>query len=437
MDFETGYALLGALLIVVVVIASRVKRLPLTETMIYLLAGAVLGPVGFGLLALDASTHSKLLERLAEIAVIVSLFTAGLKLRIPLRDGRWRIPLRLAFVSMAITVGLVALAGTWMLGLPLGAAILLGAILAPTDPVLASDVQLENPHDRDRLRFSLTGEAGLNDGTAFPFVMLGLGLLGLHEIGPWGWKWWALDVVWAIGAGLGIGALLGTLTARLVLWLRREHHEGVGREEFLALGLIALSYGAAILAHAYGFLAVFAAGLALRSVERRHSGDAPAEAVQATKHATPGTATATDPEKSPAHMAGAVLAFNEQIERILEVALVLVIGLTLTPAYLRFDEAAFIAVLFLAVRPIAVVAGLAKCPASGAERGLLAWFGIRGIGSLYYLMYAVNRGLSPALAWELISATFTVIAVSIVVHGITVTPLMAAYRARRQRASGL
>ena len=248
MTFETGYALLGALLIAVVVIASRVKRLPLTETMLYLLAGAVLGPLGFGLLGLDAHAHSQMLERVAEAAVLVSLFTAGLKLRIPLRDGRWRIPLRLAFVSMTFTVGLIALAGVWLLGLPLGAAVLLGAILAPTDPVLASEVQLENPGDRNRLRFSLTGEAGLNDGTAFPFVMLGLGLLGLHEIGPWAWKWWAVDVVWAIGAGLGIGALLGTLTARLVLWLRREHKEGVGRDEFLALGLIALSYGVALLA---------------------------------------------------------------------------------------------------------------------------------------------------------------------------------------------
>jgi len=435
MTFETGYALLGALLIVVVVIASQVKRLPLTETIIYLLAGAVLGPLGFGLLALDASTHAKLLERLAEIAVIVSLFTAGLKLRIPLRDGRWRIPLRLAFLSMTLTVGLVALAGTWMLGLPLGAAILLGAILAPTDPVLASEVQLENPHDRDRLRFSLTGEAGLNDGTAFPFVMLGLGLLGLHEIGAWGWKWWAVDVVWAIGAGLGIGALLGTLTARLVLWLRREHKEGVGRDEFLALGLIALSYGAALLAHAYGFLAVFAAGLALRTVERQHSGDAPPEEVLAMERSGGADEIATDPEKAPAHMAGEVLALNEQTERVLEVALVLVIGVTLAPAYLRFEEAAFIAVLFLAIRPAAVLAGLIGCRAAGAERGLLSWFGIRGIGSLYYLMYAVNRGLSPALAWELISTTLTVIAVSILVHGITVTPLMAAYRKRRRRSS--
>jgi len=437
MTFETGYALLGALLIAVVVIASRVKRLPLTETMLYLLAGAVLGPLGFGLLGLDAHAHSKMLERVAEAAVLVSLFTAGLKLRIPLRDGRWRIPLRLAFASMTFTVGLIALAGVWLLGLPLGAAVLLGAILAPTDPVLASEVQLENPGDRDRLRFSLTGEAGLNDGTAFPFVMLGLGLLGLHEIGPWAWKWWAVDVVWAIGAGLGIGALLGTLTARLVLWLRREHKEGVGRDEFIALGLIALSYGVALLAHAYGFLAVFAAGLALRAVEREHTGEEPpAEVLALEQTSKANQELATSPEKAPAHMAGAVLAFNQQIERILEVALVLLLGVTLSRDYLRFEELAFLAALFLAIRPLAVLGGLVGGRVTGAERGLLSWFGIRGIGSLYYLMYAVNRGLSPELAWQLISTTLTVIAVSIVLHGITVTPLMAWYRGRQRGRSG-
>lgn len=434
MTFESGYALLGALLIAVAALTSFVKRLPLTQTILYLVAGAALGPLGFGLVSLDAYAHSHLLERLAEVAVIVSLFTAGLKLRVPLRDRRWRIPLRLAFGSMALTVALVALVGVWGLGLPLGAAILLGAILAPTDPVLASDVQLENPHDRDRLRFSLTGEAGLNDGTAFPFVMLGLGLLGLHEIGEWGWRWWAVDVLWAIGGGLGIGALYGTLVARLVLWLRREHKEGVGRDEFLALGLIAISYGTALLAHAYGFLAVFAAGLALRAVERHHSGDKPPEEVLALERAGTADGIATDPEKAPAHMAGAVLAFNEQADRILEVALVLIIGAALAPAYLRWEEVWFIALLFLVIRPAAVLAGLAGSGRAAAERGLISWFGIRGIGSLYYLAYSVNRGLSPTLAWELISLTLTAIAVSILAHGITVTPLMAWYKMRRCRA---
>jgi NhaP-type Na+/H+ or K+/H+ antiporter len=433
MTFEAWYFILGALLITVALLASSVKRLPLTETMIYLTAGTLLGPLGFGALSLDAHEQSMLLERLSEVAVIVSLFTSGLKLRVPLRDRRWWIPVRLAFASMTLTVGLVALTGVLGLGLSPGAAILLGALLAPTDPVLASEVQLENAHDRDRLRFSLTGEAGLNDGTAFPFVMLGLGLLGLHEIGEWGWRWLAVDVVWAISGGLAIGAVCGAAVGRLVLYLRRERREGLGRDEFLALGLIALSYGGALLAHAYGFLAVFAAGLTLRAIEHRETGETPPPEVLAMEKAGEQEGIATSPETAPAHMAGAVLTFNERIERIMEVALVLIIGAALSPNYLHIGQVWFIAFLFLLIRPIAVNIGLLGHRAAVTERAMISWFGIRGIGSLYYLMYAVNRGLSPEVSGRLISITLPVIAVSIIIHGITVTPLMGWYQRRRRR----
>ena len=161
------------------------------------------------------------------------------------------------------------------LGLSWGAAVLLGAVLAPTDPVLASDVQVEHAADRDRLRFSLTGEAGMNDGTAFPFVMLGLWLMNLHAPGTSIWRWMAVDLVWAVAGGLGVGTLIGTLVGQLVIYLRRKHRVALGLDEFLSLGLIGLSYGLALAAHAYGFLAVFAAGLALRRIERRATGDNP------------------------------------------------------------------------------------------------------------------------------------------------------------------
>lgn len=247
------------------------KRLPLTTSLLYLVVGILLGPFFLGLIQFDPVQEPALLEKVTEVAVVISLFTTGLKLRLPLSDKGWRLPLRLALVSMTITVGLVALIGVVGLNLPLGAAVLLGAIVAPTDPVLASDVQSEHPWDVDSLRFGLTGEAGLNDGTAFPFVMLGLGLLGLHEIGEFGWRWLALDVLWASAGGLGVGGVLGTLVGRLVLYLRGEHKEAVGTDDFLALGLIAFSYGSALLIGAYGFLAVFAAGIALRRIERDHS----------------------------------------------------------------------------------------------------------------------------------------------------------------------
>src|SRR4029077_1668230 len=287
----------------------------LSEAMIYLAAGTALGPLGLRFLFVDPEAHSELLERAAEIAVIISLFTTGLKLRVPLRDPQWWVPLCLASGSMVLTVGMITLVAIFGLGLPLGAAVLLGAILAPTDPVLASGVQLENIRDRNRLRFSLTGEAGLNDGTAFPLVMLGLGLCGLHDLGAWGWKWWTIDVIWAIFAGLGVGALCGTMIGQGVIYLRREHHEGIGRDELLALGLIALSYGAALQLHGYGFLAVFAAGLTLRTVERKHTGKEPPPEELAVEAALKPDEIATHPDKGPAHMAVAILTINEQMER--------------------------------------------------------------------------------------------------------------------------
>ena len=426
------YLLLGVLLVSVAMLASSVKRLPLSEAMIYLAAGMALGPLGLHFLSVDPEAHSELLERAAELAVIISLFTTGLKLRVSLRDRQWWIPIGLASASMVLTVAMITLVGILGLGLPLGGAVLLGAILAPTDPVLASGVQLENIRDRNRLRFSLTGEAGLNDGTAFPLVILGLGLCGLHDLGVGGWKWWTVDVAWAIFAGLGVGALCGVIIGQAVIYLRREHHEGIGRDELLALGLIALSYGGALQVHGYGFLAVFAAGLTLRAVERRHTGKEPPPEELAVEAALKPDEIATHPDKAPAHMAGAVLTINEQLERIVEIALVLVLAAALSPQYLRFEETWFIAILFFVIRPISVHVGLLGQNIPASERRLISWFGIRGIGSLYYLMFVLNRGLPEELIAPLISLTLTTIAVSIIVHGITVTPLMNWHQRRRR-----
>jgi NhaP-type Na+/H+ or K+/H+ antiporter len=297
--------------------------------------------------------------------------------------------------------------------------------------VLASEVQLNKPTDQDQLRFALTGEGGLNDGTAFPFVMLGLGLLGLHELGPLGWRWFAVDVLWATAAGLGIGAMLGLAIGRLVLYLRREHQEAVGLDDFLALGLIALSYGAAVLLHAYGFLAVFAAGVALRQLEQSQSrGRASAQSVEramAHPDSTVAEAVAVDRRHAPAFMAQAVLGFNQQAERIGEVVIVITIGALLWAVQWELAAWWFVPLLLLAIRPLAVLLGLVRSPASRGQRWLIGWFGIRGVGSLYYLMYAVNHGLAPPLADTLIALTLSAMVASIVVHGISVTPMMAAY----------
>ncbi|HEX5872844.1 MAG TPA: sodium:proton antiporter [Longimicrobium sp.] len=430
------FVVVGLLFVVMALAGSVLKRLPLSTAMLYLAAGAALGPHGAGLLNVDVYEQSKIWERVTEVAVLVSLFAAGLKLRIPFSDGRWILPVRLATVSMVVTVGLVALAGVVLLGLSWGAAILLGAILAPTDPVLASDVQVTDATDSDRLRFGLTGEAGLNDGAAFPFVMLGLGLLGVHELGEGGWRWIAIDLLWAVAAGLATGIVLGTLVGRLVLYLRSTHREAVGLDDFLALGLIALAYGAALLLKGYGFLAVFAAGLALRRIELRAShGEEPPEDVLVAASSAEAEKLATDPEKAPAYMAQAALGFTEQLERIGEAAVVLLLGAMLSASFLPPAAVWFIPLLFLVIRPAAVYAGTLGSRSTPAQRRLIAWFGIRGIGSVYYLTYAMQHGLPEALGRTLAALVLATVAVSVVVHGISVTPLMKRYARRSPDAA--
>ena len=429
------YMVVGLLLVGMALSDSVLRRLPLTTPMLYLAGGVLLGPLGIGLLVMDPLDNAALLERVTEVVVIISLFAAGLKLRAPLTERRWVVPAALAFGSMTLTVGLITLAGWTLLDLPLGAAVLLGAVLAPTDPVLASETQVEEAADRDRLRFSLTAEAGLNDGTAFPFVMLGLGLLGLHELGAGAWRWWTVDVFWAITAGLAIGTLLGTAVGRLVIHLRRVHKEALGLDDFLALGLITLSYGTALLIHSYGFLAVFAAGLAVRRIERRHTGEAePPASVESAAATEKSRTAATDEDTAPAYMAEAVLGFSEQLERIGTVGVVLLLGGMLVRDPLALTVIWFAPLLFFVIRPLAVTPALIGSGLTRLQRGLIGWFGIRGVGSIYYLSYAIARGVPEPEARKLMAIMLWVVASSIVVHGLSVTPLIAHYsRRRRQR----
>ena len=415
-----------------------VQRLPITTTLIYLLIGIALGPWWQDMIRVDPILHAPWLHRAAEISVIISLFTVGMKLRLPILDRRLRPALCLAFVSMVVTVGLVTLAGVTLLGLPLGAAVLLGGILAPTDPVLASDVQTRDPHDQDKLRLTLTAEAGFNDGTAFPFVMLGLGLLGLHDLGEHASRWWLVDVLWAVVGGLLIGAAIGGGVGWLVLKLNARRKKLTKLGEYLILGLIGVSYGLAVTVHAYGFLAVFAAGMGLRAVERAATGPERRadDTVSAAIAGDVPKASLADPKIAPAYFAGALLAINEQLERILEVALVLLVGAVLMVAGLSFSALWFAPLLFAVIRPLAALPVLGVGRFSRFEFGMVSWFGIRGIGSIYYLMFAIERGLPANLAETLVSLTLTTVALSILVHGVSVTPLLQHYGRLRRKAPG-
>ncbi|WP_163559951.1 cation:proton antiporter [Halomonas sp. NO4] len=422
MTTATWFILIGSLLLVVGFTFSYLKSVPATSAIVYLLIGCIVGPMGFELFHFNPLEESALLELLTEIAVLISLYCAGVKMPAPVTLKRWRNPLQLAVVSMAITVGLVALFGYYWLALPLGAAVLLGAVVAPTDPVLATEVQVRHADDPDELRFSLTCEAGMNDGSAFPFVMLGLGLLGLHDLGDAGWRWLAVDVFWASGAGIGIGILAGVGVGWLVNKTRTSFVGTAFLESFLGLGLIAFAYGISLLVDAWGFLAVFSAAVALRHTELKLAGLKQGYAVPVE------TPLEGEPQAiAHVHVSESSLVFNEHLERLAEIVLVLLIGGSLFWDSWSWRAVGFAAFLFFVARPVSVHLGVLGSRSPMRMRHLMGWFGVRGIGSLYYLMYAIQHGLPEEVALELIHLVLVVVALSILVHGVSVKPTIARY----------
>jgi NhaP-type Na+/H+ or K+/H+ antiporter len=401
--------------------------------MVYLALGWLLGPDATNVLRPDPLVHAAVLERLAEVALLISLFAVGLRLGVPLRDRRWRLPLRLAFASMTAMVAMVTAIGVWVLGLPLGAAVLLGAILAPTDPVLASDVRSEPGSHPDRLGFSLAAEGGLNDGAAYPFVILGLGLLGLNEQGMGLGRWWSVDLIWATVGGIAFGGALGAATGRLVVYLRSRHDEAVGLDEFLGLGLVAMAYGIAQLSLASGFLAVFAAGLALQRVREHPRPHTRPLAAAASSEGHSYETLATHSHHASATMRDSVQGFNKQLEKLAELTLVLVVGAML--AYAKPLPAGwwFVPALLLVMRPLSAVVAIAGEGLTAPQRAMIGWFGIRGIGSLFYLLLALRQGLDGDIADTLVSLTLWTVAASIVAHGLTAQPLMRRYLVWRRR----
>ena len=405
------FLLIGALLLVRGLTATLLQRLPVTAAIIYLGVGVLFGPTALNLFHFNPLKESALLQVLTEVAVLISLFSAGVKMPGSFNFTRWRPPMLLATVSMALTVALVATFAVYVLDLPLGAGILLGAILAPTDPVLATDVQIRHPGDRDQLRFTLTCEAGMNDGSAFPFVMLGLGLLGLHELGDGGQRWLVVEVLWATIGAIAIGIAAGVALAKLGWLLRSKPHSHELMNDFLGLGLIGVVYGLCVLIDAWGFLAVFVAAVALRQTERKLA-----------KTASPDI----DGEALPTVSEGSLI-FKEHLERLSEMVLVILLGGTLFVDSWSWAAVGLSLFLFVVARPLSVLVGLLGSGTPWRIRGLTAWFGVRGMGSLYYLMFAIQHGLPEGLALQLIQLTLIVVTMSILVHGTSVKPLLAVF----------
>lgn len=400
---------IGLLLLTVTLGSGWISRLPLSFALIYLVVGIILGPYGFELIQLKPD--AEFLERIAEFVVIVSVFSCGLKMNRPLKLWAWNITARLIGFLMPISIVAIAAVGHWLLGMGWGGAILLGAILAPTDPVLASEVQLEDIDDDDELRFGLTSEGGLNDALAFPFVYFGLYLLKDPNWENWFGKWVAVQLIWEITAGI----VMGIVVARTVVWIDRQLQKRRPvddlMEDFVALATILLAYSLTELVNGYGFIAVFVAGMVVARAYK-------------------------NPEKRLSQ-----LEFTERIEKLMEVGTILLLGSILrAKPMLAFagDSLIVAGLLLFLIRPVgAWISTIGANPPTETHRRLhpktrwlFGWFGIRGVGSIYYLSYAFGEGLKDQLGEQVAWITYTTIVISVILHGITSTPLMKWYERR-------
>ncbi len=443
MTFILWMAVLGAVLLTLALTSSYLRWMPVTTSAVCLLLGIAIGPLGADLLYLDIKDSARWMEHLTEVAVLFSLFVSGLKLRLPLRHRTWRIAFGMAGPVMLLTILGTCLVLHYLLQLSWGVSLLVGAMLAPTDPVLAGLVQVNNAQDYDPLRFGLSGEAGLNDGTAFPFVIFGL-LFMQHGgfDGDWLGGWVLKNLLWAVPAGLLIGYWMGRGIGRVTLRMRITNADStLSPNDYLTLALIALAYVTAEAVGGYGFLAVFAAGLGLRKAEVKSTGnsDTPAEhlaqpvvghlEVEPERALHGDVSQLQDTQIAAGVMMNDMLSFGSLVERSMEVFLVTLLGIVLV-SHWDWRALAVAALLFGVIRPVSVFAMPWGSLLDRRQRGLMSWFGIRGIGSIYYLFYALNHGLIGTSSAVAVNLTLSVIALSIVVHGLSTQPMLGWYERR-------
>ena len=343
--------------------------------------------------ALDPRRQSHLWERLSELAVIVALFGTGLRIDNLTSYRRWQPTLRLLMVAMPLTILAVASLGYWLAGMTLAGAVLLGAMLAPTDPVLASDVQVGPPTEGGEhpVRFALTTEAGLNDGLAFPFVYLGL-IIGAEGFGYGSLigEWLLRDLLYRVVLGAACGGAIGWTLGKILFVFPRGKALAETSSGVLALAGVFVSYGVTELAEGYGFVAAFVAGLALRRAEEQHQ------------------------------FHGRLHGFTEAIEHALTAILLLLLGgmFPLLWSELDWQHAAIAVALIFVIRPLIGWSSLWGTALRGRERFVVAFYGVRGIGSVYYLGYATTHLdlVNEGQLWATIALT---VLISTVVHGLT------------------
>jgi len=404
-------AFVGAAMLGAAVLPLLLEGRPLSFPIVYVALGMAVFALPLRLPSVDPLAEGDLVERLTELVVIVSLMGAGLKIDRTFGWASWRTTRRLLVVAMPLTIAGVALLGWWVAGLAPAGALLLGAVLAPTDPVLASDVQVGPPggEAEDEVRFGLTSEAGLNDGLAFPFANAAIAMAAAAPAGVSTWLGgWALDdVVVKLLVGFAVGVAGGSVVGRVLFRIPTTRTIAESTEGFVALATTLLVYGVTELCHGYGFVAVFVAAYVLRHHERDHE-------YHEVLHAS-----------------------SESVERLFSAALLVLLGGAVVDGALRaltWQGAAVGLAVILVVRPVAAGLALLRTGLPVGERAALAFFGIRGIGSVYYLAHALNEEDfdAPEQLWAI---TAFVILVSVVVHGISAAPIMQRIDAHREAAA--
>ncbi|MDF9798828.1 NhaP-type Na+/H+ or K+/H+ antiporter [Catalinimonas alkaloidigena] len=380
-------------------IPSLTKKLNISYSIIFLLFGVIIYSVIDNLPWPNPYREQDYTVHLTELIVIVALMGTGLKIDHPFSFKEWKIPFRLVTITMLFCIASMVVLGVWGLGFDLASAVLLGAVLAPTDPVLASDVQVGPPNEgeNDVVRFSLTAEAGLNDGMAFPFTWLAIILAIVSQTGePWLGEWLWRDVLYRLFAGVGLGFLLARLITYLFFHLPDKYKMLHVRDGLVAVSATLFIYGVTELAHGYGFMAVFVAAVTIRNYEIKHE-------YHQTLH-----------------------SFTDQIERILLAVLLTLFGGSLVAGILNnlsWNMALIGLGFVLIIRPLGGLIGMLGIPIKMREKIAIGFFGIKGIGSFFYLAFALNE-TDFVHQGELWSMTAFIVLISILLHGLTASITM-------------
>ncbi|GAB3194425.1 NhaP-type Na+/H+ or K+/H+ antiporter [Pontibacter aydingkolensis] len=388
-------------------VPALLKRTFISYPMVFMLLGMLLYLLPYELPRPDPIWREKYVVHLTELIVIISLMGSGLKIRRKVSWKNWQIPIRLVSITMLLCIAGLALFGWGVLGMAPAAAILLGAVLAPTDPVLAEQVQVGPPDDKeeDDVRFSLTAEAGLNDGMAFPFTWLAVVVaIAAGTQGNWLGDWLWRDLLYRIVAGFAVGWLVGRGLAYLIFQLPQKTKFPKANDAFLALSATLVSYGLTEMAHGYGFIAVFVTAMTMSAYE-------PDDKYHTEMH-----------------------DFVTQVEQILMVILLLLFGGSIVHGLLGYLtwQGALVGLAFLfVIRPLAGLIGMIGVKVPIHEKMAISFFGIRGIGSFFYLSFALEK-IDFADANQLWSVVGFIVMVSVIIHGFTATKTMG-YLDRRRK----